>query len=107
MKLKLKELLTKMLVRSIATYSNNVLSLGNLRIFTGAVYVNSTGQSTIQFPANTFSQVICAIPYCGQGGFGAYDTISITSLSTTSITLYQFNSVGAGMVVSVAVIGLA
>lgn len=107
MKLKLKELIAKMLVRSIATYSNSVLSFGNLRILFGAVYASSTGRGTINFPTGTFSQVLCAIPYCGQGGFGAYDTISITNLTTSAVEVFQFNSVGAGMMVSVVVIGLA
>ena len=90
-----------------ATFSNGVLKFGNLRVLFGSVLVASTGTATIQFPTGTFSQVVGAIPYCGQNGFGAYDTVSITNLSTTSITLYQFNSAGANMVVAVAVFGLA
>lgn len=107
MKLKLKELLTKMLVRSIATYSNGVLSMGNLRIHIGQVNVPSTGQATINFPSGTFSQVFWAIPYCGQGGFGAYDTMSILSLTNTAATVYQLNSAGALMLVNVITFGLA
>ena len=90
-----------------ATFSGGVLSFGNIRVFFGSVLVASTGTATITFPTGTFSQVAGAIPYCGQNGFGAYDTTSITNLSTASVTLYQYNSAGANMVVAVVVFGLA
>lgn len=90
-----------------ASYSGNVLRFGNLRIYTGKVNVANTGRATITFPAGTFSQVITAIPYCGQGGFGGYDTTSVTELTTSKVTLYQYNSAGAAMDVGVVVIGLA
>lgn len=107
MKLKLKELLAKMLVRSIATYSNNVLSLGNLRMHIGQATVASTGRVTINFPSGTFSQVLWAIPYCGQAAFGAYDTISVTSLTTSAVQVYQFNVSNVSMIVNVITFGLA
>ena len=90
-----------------ASYSGNVLRFGNLRIYTGKVNVANTGRATITFPAGTFSQVITAIPFCGQGGFGGYDTTSVTELTTSKVTLYQYNSAGAPMDVGVVVIGLA
>lgn len=107
MKLKMKELLANILVRSIATYSNGVLSFGNLRMHIGQVYVGSTGRATVTFPSGIFSQVLWAIPYCGQGGFGAYDTISVTSLTTSAVEVYQFNVAGALMLVNVITFGLA
>lgn len=107
MKLKLKELIAKMLVRSIATYSNGVLSFGNLRMHIGQVNVGNTSRATVSFPSGTFSQVVWAIPYCGQGGFGAYDTISVTSLTTSAVEVYQFNIGGVPMVVNVITFGLA
>lgn len=90
-----------------ATYSGNVLKFGNLRMYIGKVNVANTGRGSITFPTGTFSQVITAIPYCGQGGFGGYDTTSVTELTTSKVTLYQYNSAGAAMVVGVVVIGLA
>lgn len=90
-----------------ASYSGNVLRFGNLRIYTGKVNVANTGRGSITFPTGTFSQVITAIPYCGQGGFGGYDTTSVTELTTSKVTLYQYNSAGASMDVGVVVIGLA
>lgn len=90
-----------------ASYSGNVLRFGNLRIYTGKVNTANTGRATITFPTGTFSQVITAIPYCGQGGFGGYDTTSVTELTTSKVTLYQYNSAGAAMDVGVVVIGLA
>lgn len=90
-----------------ASYSGNVLKFGNLRIYTGKVNVANTGRATITFPTGTFSQVITAIPFCGQGGFGGYDTTSVTELTTSKVTLYQYNSAGASMDVGVVVIGLA
>ena len=90
-----------------ASYSGNVLRFGNLRIYTGKVNVANTGRGSITFPTGTFSQVITAIPFCGQGGFGGYDTTSVTELTTSKVTLYQYNSAGAAMVVGVVVIGLA
>lgn len=90
-----------------ASYSGNVLRFGNLRIYTGKVNTANTGRATITFPTGTFSQVITAIPFCGQGGFGGYDTTSVTELTTSKVTLYQYNSAGAAMDVGVIVIGLA
>lgn len=84
-----------------------VLSFGNLRIYNGTVAVSNTGRATINFPSGTFSQVLFAIPTCGQGGFGGYDTLSITSLTTNSVQVYQYNSAGATMSVRVIVFGLA
>lgn len=90
-----------------ASYSGNVLRFGNLRMYIGKVNTANTGRATITFPAGTFSQVITAIPFCGQGGFGGYDTTSVTELTTSKVTLYQYNSAGAAMDVGVVVIGLA
>lgn len=90
-----------------ATYSGNVLKFGNMRMYIGKVNTANTGRATITFPAGTFSQVITAIPFCGQGGFGGYDTTSVTELTTSKVTLYQYNSAGAAMDVGVVVIGLA
>ena len=90
-----------------ATYSGNVLKFGNMRMYIGKVITANTGRATITFPAGTFSQVITAIPFCGQGGFAGYDTTSVTELTTSKVTLYQYNSAGAAMNVGVVVIGLA
>jgi len=90
-----------------ATYEGSVLKFGNLRMYIGRKNVANTGRATITFPTGTFSQVITAIPFCGQGGFGGYDTTSVTELTTSKVTLYQYNSAGAAMDVGVVVIGLA
>ena len=91
----------------IASYSNQVLSLGNLRIYKGYKLVSNTGRSSITFPSGTFSQVLWAISFCDQPGFGGYDTTSVTELTTSKVTLYQYNSAGANMNVGVVVFGLA
>lgn len=107
MRLKLKELLLKMLMRSIATYSNSVLTFGNLKIFFGQATVPSANSVSINIPSGTFSQVVWAIPSCGQARFGAYDTVSVVTLTTSVVEVYQFNVANVNMVVNVAVIGLA
>lgn len=93
----------------VASYSNSnhVLSFGNFRIYCHYVTVPNTGRVSLTFPSGTFSQVLWAIPYCAQGGFGGYDTTSVTELTTSKVTLYQFNSAGANMNVGVVVFGLA
>lgn len=93
----------------VASYSssNHVLSFGNFRIYCHYVTVPNTGRVSLTFPSGTFSQVLWAIPYCAQGGFGGYDTTSVTELTTSKVTLYQFNSAGANMNVGVVVFGLA
>jgi hypothetical protein len=80
-------------------------SVDKLIIQTTSVGCNNNAEANFTFPQAFPNKCIVAIPFCGQFGFGARDTISIGNITVSGGTVYQRNNLEAWMTVAIFAIG--
>ena len=89
-----------------ASISNNVLEFGNFRICVMSQSVGYGAWADFTYPTGTFSTVVGVVPFCSQLGFGGTSSISISNVSNSKCTVYNYNSASASMQIGIIAFGI-
>ena len=89
-----------------ASISSDVLEFGNFRVCVMSQLVGYGAWADFTYPAGTFSNVLGVVPFCNQLGFGGTSSISITNVSSSKCTVYNYNSASASMQIGILAFGI-